>query len=232
MQRRGDIRGHSESNQGRYSSKYPFSKKIVCGVCGTFYRRHAQYIRGEYTPTWVCATHKLEGSEKCSQTYLKESEIEGAFLEMIKTLVGDFQAVKTVLRENIITSLDDSVAEELDATLGAIEQCQEEMLSVVRAKRAGELTDAEYNKRGGEIEIRINELTRIREGLEQKSHAAKMTRKRVDEIIELIESMDIANKFDGEIFKNIVDTVVVRNNYTLDFHLKVGVTESVTIVRH
>ena len=59
-----------------------------------------------------------------------------------------------------------------------------------------------------------------------------MTRKRVDEIIELIESMDIANKFDGEIFKNIVDTVVVRNNYTLDFHLKVGVTESVTIVRH
>ncbi len=232
MQRRGDIRGHSESNQGRYSSKYPFSKKIVCGVCGTFYRRHAQYIRGEYTPTWVCATHKLEGSEKCSQTYLKESEIEGAFLEMIKTLVGDFQAVKTVLRENIITSLDDSVAEELDATLGAIEQCQEEMLAVVRAKRAGELTDAEYNKCGGEIEIRINELTRIREGLEQKSHAAKMTRKRVDEIIELIESMDIANKFDGEIFKNIVDTVVVRNNYTLDFHLKVGVTESVTIVRH
>lgn len=151
---------------------------------------------------------------------------------MIKTLVGDFQAVKTVLRENIITSLDDSVAEELDATLGVIEQCQEEMLAVVRAKRAGELTDAEYNKRGGEIEIRINELTRIREGLEQKSHAAKMTRKRVDEIIELIESMDIANKFDGEIFKNIVDTVVVRNNYTLDFHLKVGVTESVTIVRH
>lgn len=56
--------------------------------------------------------------------------------------------------------------------------------------------------------------------------------KRVEEIIELVENVDITNKFDGEIFKNIVDMVVVRNNYTLDFHLKVGVTESVTIVRH
>lgn len=54
----------------------------------------------------------------------------------------------------------------------------------------------------------------------------------MEEIIELLEDMDMGNKFDGEIFKQIVDTVVVRNKYTLDFHLKIGVTESVTIVRH
>lgn len=232
MKRRGDIRGYSESNQGRYSSKYPFSKKIVCGVCGTHYRRHAQFIRGEYTPTWVCATHKLKGSAACSQTYLREEEIERAFLEMIKSLVDDFQAVKTALRENIITSLDDTVAEDLDAILADIEQSQEEMLELVREKRAGNVTNEEYNQRGGEIEVKINELTRVKEGLEQRSYATKLTKKRVEEIIEMIECMDIANKFDGEIFKNIVDTVVVRNNYTLDFHLKVGLTESVTIVRH
>lgn len=232
MKRRGDIRGYSEGNHGRFSSKYPFSKKIVCGACGTYYRRHAQYIKGEYTPTWVCATHKLEGSEKCNQTYLKESEIEGAFLEMLKAFVVDFQGVRATLRDNIVSSLDDSVASELDAILGAIEKCQEKMLELLRAKRIGGITDEEYNRRCSEIETRLNELTRMRDDIEQRSNIAKLTAKRVEEIAELLESIDVVNTFDGEIFKQIVDTVVVRNNYTLDFHLKIGLTESVTIVRH
>ncbi|MDE6029460.1 MAG: hypothetical protein K2F90_03975 [Clostridiales bacterium] len=68
--------------------------------------------------------------------------------------------------------------------------------------------------------------------MEQRSNIAKLTKKRVGDIIDLINKIDITTEFDGEIFKSIVDTVVVRNNYTLDFHLKIGLTESVIIVRH
>ncbi len=103
IKRREAIRGHSNNNFGRFSSKYPYSKKILCGVCGDYFRRHAQYIKGEYTRTWVCATHKLEGNEKCNQIYIREKYIEDAFLEMIRRLVEDFQTVKATLRENIIT---------------------------------------------------------------------------------------------------------------------------------
>lgn len=104
--RRGDIRWHSDNNKGRFSSKYPFSKKIVCGECGDYFRRHAQTIKGKYSRTWVCATHKLEGNEKCSQKYIKECDIEKAFLEVIQKLVNDFQTIKVTLRENIISSLE------------------------------------------------------------------------------------------------------------------------------
>lgn len=106
MIRRGDIRGHSDNNKGRFSSKYPFSKKIVCGECGDYFRRHAQTIKGEYTRTWVCATHKLEGNDKCSQKYIQEKDIENAFVEMLQKLVNDFQNIKDVLKDNISSTLD------------------------------------------------------------------------------------------------------------------------------
>ncbi len=106
------------------------------------------------------------------------------------------------------------------------------MLDLVRSKRIGNITEEEYNRRGSEIETRINELSHKRDELEQRSNIAKLTKKRVGDIIDLINKIDITTEFDGEIFKSIVDTVVVRNNYTLDFHLKIGLTESVIIVRH
>lgn len=140
-----------------------FKPDVVCGACGSYYRRHAQYIKGEYTPTWVCATLKLEGNEKCNRTYLKESEIEGAFIEMIKVVVNDFQGIRTTLRDNIVTSLDDESVSGLGAILGSIEKYQSEMLDLVRAKRIGNITEEEYNRRGSEIEIRISELSQKRE---------------------------------------------------------------------
>ena len=57
-----------------------------------------------------------------------------------------------------------------------------------------------------------------------------MTNKRIDEIIKIIDMIDITQQFDEELFKNIVDIIIVRGN-TLEFKLKVGITESIEILR-
>lgn len=102
------------------------------------------------------------------------------------------------------------------------------MLELIRAKRAGQLTETEYNNKGIEIEKTINTLKAKKELLEQKCHSAQMTNKRIDEIIKIIEMNDVTEQFDGELFKNIVDTIIVRNK-TLEFQLKVGISEIVIV---
>lgn len=229
LKRRKEIMGCSDTNQGRYSSKYPFSKKIVCGECGAFYRRHAQYIQGKYTPTWVCATHKLKGNNVCSQTYIKESDLERAFVKTLQSLVGEFQTVRTTLKTNIVSSIDSSVAEELDAILGAIEQKQSEMLELLRAKRSGSISDAEYNRRGSEIEIQINSLNHKKEALTERECTSKMETQRLNKITEVLNESGSDTEFDGEIFKTLIDTVVVKDRYTLEFHFKVGIMETISL---
>ena len=231
MRRRQTIRGFSETNQGRYSSKYAFSKRLICGECGAYYRRHAQYCKGEYIHTWVCPTHKIKGGTACSQTYLKEEEIEGAFLEMLKALVGDFKEISDTLKENIVSSLDDSIAEDINETLLQIEVRQTEMLELLREKRAGRISDQEYNERGMAIEKAIQELSERRVKLESKSNSAKLAMMRVEQITTALSEVGSLDKYNGEIFRAIVENVVVRNTYTLDFHLKVGIVESITITR-
>lgn len=231
MRRRQTIRGFSETNQGRYSSKYAFSKRLICGECGAYYRRHAQYHKGEYIHTWVCPTHKLKGGAACSQTYLREEEIEGAFLEMLKALVGDFEEISDTLKENIVSSLDDSIEEDINETLAQIEMRQTEMLELLREKRAGRVPDQEYNEHGALIEKAIQELSERRVKLESKSNTAKLAMRRVDQIAKALNDVGSLDKYNGEIFRAIVENVVVRNTYTLDFHLKVGIVESITITR-
>ena len=188
-------------------------------------------VQAEMRRRWVCPTHKLKGGAVCSQTYLREEEIEGAFLEMLKALVGDFEEISDTLKENIVSSLDDSIEEDINETLVQIEMRQTEMLELLREKRAGRVSDQEYNERGALIEKAIQELTERRVKLESKSNTAKLAMRRVDQITKALNDVGSLDEYNGEIFRAIVENVVVRNTYTLDFHLKVGIVESITITR-
>ena len=107
LERRKDYRSCTETGNGRYSSKYPFSKKLICGECGMVFRRHAQYKKGEYVRTWVCITHKIKGNEYCSQHYILEEDIEKCFQKVISELVGDISQIKEILKENVTSTLSE-----------------------------------------------------------------------------------------------------------------------------
>ena len=105
------------------------------------------------------------------------------------------------------------------------------MLELLREKRAGRVSDQEYNERGALIEKAIQELTERRVKLESKSNTAKLAMRRVDQIAKTLNDVGSLDEYNGEIFRAIVENVVVRNTYTLDFYLKVGIVESITITR-
>ena len=54
---------------------------------------------------------------------------------------------------------------------------------------------------------------------------------RVEQISAALNAPEDIEKFNDELCRSLVDVVVVRNTYTLDFHLKCGITESITITR-
>lgn len=231
MQKRKTESGCSDTNQGRYSSLYAFSKKVICGECGAFYRRHAQYCRGEYVRTWVCNTHKTKGVAGCSQTYIREEELEWAFVAILKRLIQNYKEITDTLEGNIKSTLRQDVDDELRAVLDKIEERQNEMLGLLREKRNGKVTLEQYNQRGAEIEQAIQELTQKRVALEEKSSLNKLAILRVEQISAVLSAPEDIEKFDDELCRSLVDVIVVRNNYTLDFHFKCGITETITIKR-
>ncbi len=222
LARRKDFRSSTKTSNGRYSSKYPFSKKLICGECGIALRRHAHLKKGEYVRTWVCPTHKIKGNDYCKQLYIYENEVEDAFVKALKELVGDMGEVKTILKENVISSLDDEINERVEKIAIELEDLKTEMININRLKRAGGIDHNLYVERANQIADKIESLEKEQLELKTKEEIRVEASKRIKDIMEVINSVQATERFDGEVFRRLIEEVIVKDR-TLTFKFKVGV---------
>ena len=70
-----------ESETDKYLKRYPFSGKIICGICGKPFKRRVQ---NGYT-AWWCSGH-MKDKDSCDMKYVREDGVEKAFLLMLNKL--------------------------------------------------------------------------------------------------------------------------------------------------
>lgn len=228
LERRKDYRSCTETGNGRYSSKYPFSKKLICGECGMVFRRHAQYKKGEYVRTWVCITHKIKGNEYCSQHYILEEDIERCFQGVISELVGDMSQIKEILKENVTSTLSEKDNNRDEQILLRMQALQAEMIDINRKKRAGEIAYELYIAKAQEIADEVEKLEREQKEIQSTENDRLAETKRLKDILEVINEMHPTDEFDGEMFRRLIDNVIVKGNQ-LTFNFKVGIVKTATI---
>lgn len=228
MKKRQEYRTGTKTCNGKYSSKYPFSKRLTCGECGLPLRRHAQTIKRVYTRTWVCPTHKLKGYDYCKQKYVTEEAVERAFVKALKELIGDIGDIKKILKGNIIESLDDSIPERLERVQIETEDLQTKMIELTRAKRSGVIDYDECNRKGMELAEKIRELNNERAELESRSADVLVAKNRITEILKTLEEITPTEKFDGEMFLKLVDEVIIKDG-TGTFMFKVGINKKIEL---
>lgn len=228
MARRQEYRTCSETGNGKYSSKYPFSKKLICGECGMIYRRHAQFKKGKYVRTWVCITHKRKGNEYCSQHYILEDDIEKAFQMVLNELVGDMGSIKEILQKNVVEALGERDCNSGEQVLMQIQCLQTEMIDINRKKRSGEIAYETYVTRAREIADQVEVLEKQQREIRAAEDNRITETKRIKDILETINEVRPTDEFDGEIFRRLIDNVIIKDK-RLTFNFKVGISKSTTI---
>lgn len=227
--RRSGMMGSSDTNRGRFSSKYAFSKMIVCGHCGGYYRRHAKITSQGYIATWVCATHKLQGNGDCPHTYLLEGDIKAAYIRVLAKLSGNAANLTETIKQNVMSSLDDSAEKQRGTITELIDKEQQSMLRLNKHKRSGEITEQEYRVQGNQIAQRIETLNAERASLQRQTDSAKLMQNRLEEILSYLNTKNPTEEFDEELFKSLIEQITIRNNRTIEFEFKIGIIESTTI---
>ncbi len=231
MQRRREMRGVTPSGYGRYSSKYVFSKKLICGECGMPLRRHAHMSRGEYVRTWTCPTHKIKGSDYCTQKYVLERDVEQAFVQALKNIVADMSQLKDLVKDNVMESLDEGKSEKtqrLADTVAELDNLKVEMIGLNRLKRANGIDYTEYAKRANEIADMVEKLEQEQAALQAELGENMETTKRLKDIIEVINGINATDEFSEDTFRMLVDTVLIKGK-KCTFNFKVGLSQTVHI---
>ena len=75
---------------GKYSSKYALTELLVCGKCGTAYRRAVWSKNGRKKAVWRCISRMEYGKKYCPDSpTLEETAVQRAVVDAIREVVND-----------------------------------------------------------------------------------------------------------------------------------------------
>ena len=109
MARRSALRSPSKTavtGRSCYTSKYALSDRLVCGECGTLYRRCTWTSLGRKYPVWRCTSRLNYGTKYChdSQT-IKEEPLQAAILAAINSAMSNKPALLDLIKNAVSLEL-------------------------------------------------------------------------------------------------------------------------------
>ena len=202
---------------------YPFSWEIICGECGSTFKRRTHVNGNNKYAAWCCSKH-LSQIEECSMLFIREDKVEQAFVTMMNKLIfGRKFILKPLMDDLTAMSQSESTGEtqELEKRIKKISE-QKEILIKLMSKKYLEpaLFNMELRKLDTEAETyrqQIETMTSDTEGKLSKIQEAR-------ELLKFTSKAEMLNAFNEDLFQRVVEKVIVLSREELEFQLKCGIT--------
>ena len=209
------------------SSQYVFSSMIRCGCCGSYYVRN-QNMRenGKKVKAWCCSTH-YNHADKCPQKGISESAIKRAFLDCLNQLIGNYNDIKSVLEMSISSVVLDDPTDKVQEIQERIDLYQAQILELHKKKTKGLIDQNEYAKQGNKLASMIESAKNEINAIESSYSRATLANRRVEEILNTLNSLEPTEEFDDEIFKRLVESVTINDRCKITFKFKVGLERTI-----
>jgi DNA invertase Pin-like site-specific DNA recombinase len=92
----------TKTEQGKYSSKYALTELLICGECGTPYRRVTWSKNGKKKAVWRCISRLDYGRKYCKESpTIEETVLQDAILETLVRFARQNAAALYVLKQHI-----------------------------------------------------------------------------------------------------------------------------------
>lgn len=118
---------HKEKNRSegnlKYQNRYAFSGKLLCGECGSVFKRRNNITGKLKYPAWVCSVHHKDRT-RCSMKYVRESVLETAFTTVMNKLIFGRKEVLQTLLDNLTTQSHKSRLRRIDEVERTLEKMQ------------------------------------------------------------------------------------------------------------
>ena len=189
------------TEQGKYSSKYALSELLICGNCGTPYRRTTWSARGKKQIVWRCISRLEHGKTYCPDSpTIKEESLHKAIIHAINNYYSCRNDIVRILKANIGTILECQGQEEIisiENRLKEIDQARNDLVNLIASGGCDEdKLDSEFAKLYQEEQ----QLSERLETLKSQNKTSSETQAKLDKIMDMIEN----EKFELETFDNVL----------------------------
>lgn len=227
--RRGNTRKKStqaKTELGKYSGKYTLSELLICGECGSHYRRREKSKHGKKQYVWRCINRMENGSERCGNIGAEEEKLHRAICKCLNNLFSDKTEMMKILRVNLQYAISGSDSASEIASLES--EVQKLNADIDFAVDMLSKTGGETERYLIEIENNTKQLNILREKLNlenAKQRSESNTSELVDEILKPFEEAGtVFEKYDDSIVRRLVECIRINKDRRITVVLKGGLT--------
>ena len=228
MARRSALRSPSKqavTGRSCYTSKYALSDRLVCGECGTLYRRCTWTSLGRKYPVWCCTSRLNYGTKYCHESpTIKEEPLQAAILAAINSAMSDKPALLDRIKNAV--SLELLPVQGQTMSLADIErrltQLDEQFQSLLAEAIDAEDKEA-CNAQFAEILAEQTALKKQKEAILQSSNDADRVCTRMKQSEQAIESTaSTITEWSENAIRQIVERVTVLSADEILVRIKGG----------
>lgn len=225
-ERRASLVGNKKGDRSKYSSKYPFSGKVICGSCtSNFKRRHWNSGTPSEKIVWQCRTYINKGKQVCDMKAVGEKVLEDAFVKVFNELKIDKKNFFKTLIENIEKIIESNgYHKEMERLKVKIEETKNELKNLVKLQATGKVDLEVYNEEYERISNELNKLRGSASEFENDENRKQQLKQRIQDVIDVINGREeLLEQFDSDIFNALVDKIEIITPTHFSFVLKSGV---------
>lgn len=203
----------TKTEQGKYSSKYALTDLLICGECGTPYRRCTWTNNGKKKVVWRCISRLDYGKKHCHNSpSVEESILQEAIMNAIMRTAKQNADVLRTLKLHIGMGLAATDVEDnsLDIQI-RIAEIDAEFKAMLQAV-ATDTMDAFDEEKAGRLMNEKAELQKQLDRISETKQKRENTKSRLEEIFTILEGLNNhPMTYDDKIVRQIIECVVVES---------------------
>ncbi len=212
---------------GRHRGKYALSELLVCGKCGSPYRRTTWAKKGKKKIVWRCGTRLDYGTQFCNESpTLEERALHTAIVNGILNQYINVSADMELLKANLDRALAPQIpGGEADIRARITELTRQKQDLVARCMEENDITKYELL-----LTNIVNELEQLNQrlaGIESQQKNRAITESRMAEIDELLgQFAESSMEYDDVLTRRLVSTIHVKSAEEIEITFKDGKTRT------
>lgn len=208
-----------------YASKYALSERLVCGECGTLYRRCTWTNRGKKRVVWRCVSRLDYGTKYCHESpALDEKRLQKAILTALSSVMSQ----KDTLIERITGAMELELASVpgQPRSLADIDRRLEEISAETRiivAEAAQEGDGGNYTDRLKALVDEAATLKKERTDIQAQYQTNSQALQRMENVAKVLaqEPAELS-QWDESLIRQLVDTIKVISAEKIVVYLRDG----------
>ncbi len=205
------VSSKTTTEQGKYSSKYALTELLICGECGTPFRRCTWNVHGKKRIVWRCISRLDHGSRYCHNSpTIHEEPLHKAIVKAINDFYNCHEDIAKLLRESavsVLSGLADNEIQSIEKRLKEINKARNDFVDLIATGACeADSLDNEFAQLFAEEEKLSEKLLALR----SQNQASAETKSRLENELREIENTRFElDRFNDVIIRKVIECIKV-----------------------